>query len=192
MITKKLVGEQVSLVVPSSADAELWAGWMNDLTVALPLGYEAYYPITVDAMAGEIADIAEKRKHVFTVVENETERRIGQCMLSAVDAVNRAGEVSVVIGEKDVWGRGYGTEALRLLLDHAFDLVNLHSVGLSVYAFNTRALRCYRRLGFHEIGRRRARRLIAGAYHDVVLMDLLADEHRASRERSVVPDIGDY
>lgn len=186
---RKLIGEQVSLAVPRRADVEAWTRWMNDLDVVLPLGYEAYYPVTEEALARQIGDVAEKRDHVFTIVENGTGRSIGQAQFFAVDAVNRCGRIGMMIGEKELWGRGYGAAALRLLLDHAFDLLNLNSVDLEVYAFNTRALRCYRRAGFREIGRRRARRLIAGVYHDSVLMDLLAEEHRATRRYSAVPDV---
>jgi RimJ/RimL family protein N-acetyltransferase len=68
---------------------------------------------------------------------------------------------------------------MRLLLDHAFNLLNLHSVMLGVYSFNDRAIRSYKSLGFKEIGRRRQARIIGPRMFDVVLMDLLADEFQS-------------
>jgi RimJ/RimL family protein N-acetyltransferase len=61
----------------------------------------------------------------------------------------------ITIGERDVWGQGYGTEATGLMLDHAFGTLRLHRIALSVFAFNERAIRSYRRVGFLVEGRSR-------------------------------------
>ena len=84
--------------------------------------------------------------------------------------------VGLVIGDRAYWGKGYGFEAMQLLLDYGFNLLNLHNIMLGVFAFNQRALRLYQKLGFREIGRRRQARMIAGQRHDVIFMDLLATE----------------
>jgi RimJ/RimL family protein N-acetyltransferase len=174
--TAKLTGESVYLALASPEDAELWARWLNDLEVALPLGDEAYSLFTTEDQARDIQDIIAHRDHVFTVVQRATDRPIGRCLLFGLNKTDRSTEVGIFIGEKDCWGKGYGTEAMRLLLDYAFNLLNLHSVMLGVYSFNDRAIRSYRSLGFQEIGRRRQARIIGPRMFDVVLMDLLADE----------------
>jgi RimJ/RimL family protein N-acetyltransferase len=84
--------------------------------------------------------------------------------------------LGIVVGETAYWDRGYGQEAIRLLLDFAFNLLNLNSVMLGTFAFNERALACYRNVGFREIGRQRQARIIAGEKYDIVLMDILAEE----------------
>ena len=78
--------------------------------------------------------------------------------------------------EVDCWGKGYGTEATRLVLDYAFSGLGLHNVMLNVFASNERAIRAYTRAGFREIGRRRQAHRIAGDPEDIVLMDCLATE----------------
>jgi len=93
-----------------------------------------------------------------------------------LDHINRTAEVGIFIGEKSCWNKGYGEEAMRLLLDYAFNILNLESIMLNVYAFNTRAIRCYRKIGFKEIGRRRRARRIQGTSYDIIYMDLLAEE----------------
>jgi RimJ/RimL family protein N-acetyltransferase len=172
----KLTGESVYLAPVAPADAELWAAWLNDLEVALPLGDEAYGLFTAEDQARDIADIMARHDHVFTVVERATDRPIGRCLLFGLNKTDRATEAGVFIGEKDCWGKGYGTEAMRLLLDYAFNLLNLHSVMLGVFSFNDRAIHSYRSLGFQEIGRRRQARIIGPKTYDVILMDLLAEE----------------
>jgi RimJ/RimL family protein N-acetyltransferase len=176
----KLTGEKVYLALPCPDDAELWARWLNDLEVSLPLGDEAYSHFSVEDQARDIADIAAHHDHVFTIVERSTDRPIGRCLLFGLNKVDRSTEIGIFIGEKDCWGKGYGTEAMRLLLDYAFTVLNMNSVMLGVFSFNDRAIRSYRSLGFKEIGRRRQARIIGPNKHDAVLMDLLAEEFESS------------
>ena len=63
-----------------------------------------------------------------------------------------------------------------MLLDYSFNILNLNNIMLNVYAFNTRAIRCYRKIGFKEIGRRRQARRIQGKSYDIIYMDILAEE----------------
>ena len=85
----------------------------------------------------------------------DTNRLIGTCALSQLDSDNGSALYHITIGEKDMWGRGYGTEATRLMLDHAFGTLNLHRIALSVFSFNERAIRSYRSCGFVIEGRAR-------------------------------------
>ena len=70
--------------------------------------------------------------------------------------------LGIVIGEKSCWNQGYGQEALVLLLDYAFNLLNLNSVMLGVFSFNQRGAASYRKVGFREIGQRRQARILGG------------------------------
>lgn len=172
----KLVGEKCFLSPPSLDDAELWAAWFNDLEVSLLLGDEVYTQQTVDGYREMIARIWKQPEPVFTIVDRATNRSIGRCLLFAVNAVDRCAMLGIAIGEREFRGKGYGTEAVRLLLDYAFNLLNLNNVMLGVYAFNQAAIHCYRKVGFQEIGRRRQARIVGGRAYDLILMDLLAEE----------------
>ncbi len=173
---KKLVGSRCYLSPVTPDDAERWAAWLNDLDVTLPLGDEAYATITVADQARDIDDISARHQHVFDIVELATDEPVGRCLLFAVNQVDRSAELGIFLGEKTAWGKGYAREASALLLDYAFNLLNLHSVMLGVFSFNERAIRLYERLGFRAIGRRREARIVAGRAFDVVLMDMLAGE----------------
>ena len=80
------------------------------------------------------------------------------------------------IGDKDYWGRGYGREAVSLLLDYAFRVRNLRRVWLEVHAANERAIRAYKACGFVEEGRMREHVWLAGRYVDNVIMGVLREE----------------
>lgn len=115
----------------------------------------------------------------------DTDRLIGSCALSQLDGDNGSALFHITIGEKDCWGRGFGTEATRLMVDHAFGALGLHRVGLAVFAFNERAIRAYRRVGFVEEGRAREAIWRDGSFWDEIQMSILEREWRASRERQV-------
>ncbi len=85
----------------------------------------------------------------------ETNRLIGSCAFSQLDGDNGSALFHITIGERDAWGHGYGSEATRLMVDHAFESLGLHRVALSVFAFNERAIRAYLRVGFVIEGRAR-------------------------------------
>ena len=107
-----------------------------------------------------------------------TGRLIGSCAFSQLDPDNGSVLYHITIGEKDAWGRGYGTEATRLMLDHAFGTLGLHRVALSVFSFNERAIRSYQKVGFAIEGRSREAIWRDGRYWDELQMSILAEEWR--------------
>ncbi len=185
---RKLAGEKCYLSPVQAEDAEHWTAWMNDLEVTVPLGDEAYLPYSLEKMRAEVAEAIRQQQHIFTIVEITADRPVGRCLLFAIDTVNRSAMLGIVIGEKSAWNRGLGTEATRLLLDYAFNLLNLHSVMLGTFEFNRRAIRTYEKAGFQRIGLRREARIVAGKAWGVVLMDMLEEEFR-SRWPSVIGEI---
>jgi RimJ/RimL family protein N-acetyltransferase len=173
---KRLVGTKCYLSPLSHEDAEAHARWENDLAVAIPLGDEAFTPTSLERMHEQIDGALRNQSHVFSIVDQETDATIGRCLLFNLDAINRSAMLGIMIGAAEYQNHGYGQDALRLLLDYAFNLLNLHSIMLGVFDFNTRAIAAYKKVGFREVGRRRQARIIAGKKYDVLFMDLLAEE----------------
>jgi RimJ/RimL family protein N-acetyltransferase len=176
---RKLIGKKCYLSPCSLEDAEKWTEWDNDLEVTIPMGEEAYTPYSADKTKEIISNVIKKQDHVFSIVELKTDKPVGRCMLFAMDQVDRRAMLGIAIGDKTCWGKGYGQEATKLLLDYGFNLLNLNGIMLGVYSFNKRAINCYKKVGFKEIGRRRQARIIAGKKYDVVLMDILAQEFQS-------------
>jgi RimJ/RimL family protein N-acetyltransferase len=115
----------------------------------------------------------------------DSNRLIGTCALSQLDPDNGSALFHITIGEKDTWGRGYGTEATRLMLDHAFTELGLHRVALTVFAFNERAVRSYRSVGFVVEGRAREAIWREGRWWDEISMSLLDSEWATLNGRDV-------
>lgn len=174
---KKLIGQKCYLSPIHLEDAPIFTAWLNDQDVVQQLALAK----TNVSLASEKQWLETLvREHVYTIVDAATNRAIGIVGLHAPDHINQVSEMGMFIGEKSLWDQGYGTEALRLLLRYAFDELNLHNITLRVFAFNARAIACYRKMGFKEIGRQRQAHIFHGQRHDIVFMDLLAEEFRAS------------
>lgn len=112
----------------------------------------------------------------YAIHERATDRLIGLTTFSALDADNGSALFHITIGERDAWGRGFGTETAKLMLGHAFKRLGLHRVGLSVFAFNERAIRSYEKAGFVIEGRFRDAIMRDGRYWDEIQMGALAEE----------------
>jgi RimJ/RimL family protein N-acetyltransferase len=110
----------------------------------------------------------------------DSNRLIGTCAFSQLDGDNGSALYHITIGEKDAWGRGYGTDATQLMLRHAFESLHLHRVALSVFEFNERAIRAYLRCGFVVEGRSREAIWREGRWWDEITMSILEPEWRAS------------
>jgi RimJ/RimL family protein N-acetyltransferase len=152
------------------------------------MGEEAYTPFSVEKTREIIETIIKKQAHYFNIVDLKTNKAIGRCMLFAIDQVDSRAMLGIAIGDKTYWDKGYGQEATELLLDYGLNLLNLHNVMLGVYSFNQRAISCYRKIGFKEIGKRREARIICGKKYDVVLMDMLATEFRSTYVLKLMED----
>ena len=124
----------------------------------------------------------------FTIYERATWRRIGVTFLDNIDPVYQIAEHNIFLGEKECWGKGYGTEATLLMLDYGFTLLGLHNIMLRVDAYNERAIRTYLRAGFREFGRRREVRRRGNRRYDVVYMDCLATEFKNSVLSALLPE----
>lgn len=99
---------------------------------------------------------------------------VGTCVLHEMDRFNRRSQVGIWIGDPGMRGRGYGREALSLLIDVAFRYHNLRRLWLTVLADNESAIRCYQACGFVEEGRMREHDWVDGKYEDLVVMGLVA------------------
>ncbi|MBV9487913.1 MAG: GNAT family N-acetyltransferase [Frankiaceae bacterium] len=116
----------------------------------------------------------------WAIVERATGRWAGEVVLNDLDVANGSCAFRILLQGPSFYGRGLGTEATRLAVDHAF-AVGLHRVELEVYDFNPRARRVYEKVGFRHEGTKRHALRWDGAWVDAHIMGLLADE------RTVVP-----
>lgn len=129
-------------------DAELCLRWVSDPEVHAFLGL--LEPArTLEQERAWISSILTDREHQRCfVIETENGDPIGTCGLRAIDPAEGTALFGIMIGEKALWDRGYGTSATRMLLKYAFEELELEEVRLSCHRENRRAVRCYEKVGF--------------------------------------------
>src|SRR5215472_11440097 len=119
--------------------------WSNDFELRMLLGADLR-PVSFEASKERFERaLKDETKATFCIYERSTLRPIGTTALEEIDRVHRAAEFDIRIGEKDRWGKGYGTETTRLMLDYGFTVPGLHIVRLVVVSYNERAIRAYTR-----------------------------------------------
>lgn len=180
-----LKGERVLLRGVRRDDLmRLWE-FNNDPEVEIAGGGDPPMPQSLERLEGEFDENAKKggRDGTSFVIEADG-RVIGQCGLYGFNdyrgVVHRC-DLGISIGDKDYWGKGYGREAIGLLVDYAFTHWNVQRVGLQVMATNERAIRSYRACGFIEEGRLRRHSWSNGNYVDSVCMSILREEWEARK-----------
>lgn len=109
------------------------------------------------------------------VIETLAGELVGICSIEGIEARSRSGEVGIWIG-RPFWGKGYGTDAMRVLARFAFGTMNLQRLGLHVYETNAKAIRCYEKVGFKAEGRLRRSQFLDGGYVDTIVMGLLSED----------------
>lgn len=169
------VGEAVYLRPFDVADAENLTAWINDWRVAQNLQFR--WPMSVHQEEDFLASMyTSKTDMVVGICLKEDNRLIGGTGLHQIDPVNRRAVFGIFIGDPDEWGKGYGTDATRVMIAVAWDRLNLRRLELDVHAYNPAARRVYEKLGFQVEGVRREHTHFQGRYHDTYLMGLLRGE----------------
>lgn len=159
-------------------DAEIYHQWRNDMDVMRTTNpaMDRYTREETEQFVKH-AILGSSQSKSYMIIAKETGTPIGVTALIGIDLKNRNGECIIDIGEKPYWGLGYGTEALKLLLDYAFLEMNMHRVALRVFAFNERAIRLYEKLGFKQEGVSRQCMFREGKWHDIIHMGILQQEY---------------
>ena len=177
---KKLLGEHIYLSPVSEEDVENYTKWMNDFETTDYIGQSTQI-YTVEKERRFLEKCSEDKNEVtLGIVNLKTDKLIGNCGLKDINIIGRTATLGIFIGEKAERSKGYGAEAIKLLLDFGFNYLNLHEIKLDVYEFNKRAIKCYEKVGFKEYGRRRECVYINSKYYDVISMDILKQEFKES------------
>ena len=169
-------GKQVRLEsISLERDVELWAKWNND----------SEYQQLLDWGPSNLRTPKQLREWVEKEFENlydfyihtlADDHVIGFLSLSGFNWTAREAWLGVGIGEREYWGKGYGTDAINILLRFAFQELNLHRVSLDVFEYNERAVRSYEKLGFQHEGRLRQLLNRFDRRWDLIYMGILRQE----------------
>jgi RimJ/RimL family protein N-acetyltransferase len=173
-----IYGERIRLRAPEREDLPRFVAWLNDPEVRENI--LLYLPMSLVAEERWFEEMLSRpdpeHPMVIEIREGEGWEPIGNCGMLNLDWRNRSAELGIFIGEKSLWNHGYGTEAMRLLLQHGFNTLNLNRMFLRVFETNLRGIRAYEKAGFVHEGRARQAQYQDGRYVDVLWMSVLRSE----------------
>jgi RimJ/RimL family protein N-acetyltransferase len=169
-------GKKIRIRAIEKTDMDEIMKWINDREVMDNLLMR--YPVSryqeekwiETALGGD-----SQRNKVFAL-ETKDGVYLGGIGLHRIDWENRNAEVGIVIGKKEYWGKGHGTDAMLAILEFAFNQMNLHRIYLRVFEYNLRGVKSYEKCGFKQEGLLRQDRYCNGRYHGTIMMGILKDE----------------
>ena len=180
-------GELVHLVAEDPQKmAEAFSRWQRDSEYWRLLASDAAYTNSVRAIKTRIEKEIEQvpPASMFLIRTLEDDRLIGDVGLDPVRDGHGDTFVGIAIGEREYWGKGYGSDAMRVILRYAFTELNLHRVSLNVFEYNPRAVRSYEKVGFKHEGRSRSVLHRAGRRWDLIFMGILFEEWEAQPKKN--------
>ncbi len=172
-------GEHVRLRKLEKADLPLLHRWMNDREVMAWARFSPDHMISLSALEKEYEkELAgeDRERSTFMIEDRGSGHTIGWTTVRTWDRKHVSANVGIGLGEKAYWGRGFGTEAVGLLLGIVFDQQGWHRAELYTLADNRRAIRSAEKCGFRVCGREKESTFYNGTFHDVVEMEQLRSE----------------
>lgn len=170
-----LKGQKVVLRPIRMSDAPRFVKWFNDPEVNRFMNYRGL------TLAFERKHIRNRLKvrvsdNLHFCIDTKEGIHIGACSLEGISKVHKRASFGIIIGDKKYWDRGLGSEAARIIIDYGFKKLKLHRITLDVYAYNPRAIKVYKRLGFKAEGIKREHAFWRGKFYDAYEMGLLDRE----------------
>jgi RimJ/RimL family protein N-acetyltransferase len=180
---KSLIGKRVVLRPFEKRDLTHIQRWSNDAELRKLIGEVA--PMSrADTEKWYRELLADKDRVWFAIVLKKDNRVIGEAGLLRMFRPWRSTDMTIIIGERDAWGKGYGKGVGHLLLNYAFEHLGFHRVSIGVVGFNKSALRFWKSLGFKKEGVERDAHFYDNKYSDGIMMSILEDEYRKSIEKA--------
>jgi diamine N-acetyltransferase len=178
-----LYGKRIRLRAIEKEDLPIFVSWLNDPEVRRNL--QLFQPLSLaqeeEWFKATLQQPVEKQPLMIEIKIDEGWQPVGDVGFLKICTIDRTAEIGIFIGEKKFWGQGYGTETMRLMLNHGFKELNLNRIYLRVYETNLRGIRSYEKAGFKLEGRLRQDRFMDGKYIDVLLMSVLRSEFKEDK-----------
>ncbi len=181
---ERLIGSRIVLRECTSSDCVHIHRWWNDQQTTLWMGRRFRRPTTIEERKEGLEKVINQPPEgsvYFAIADKGTLAYIGGIDLTSIDWTDKNAVLSIVIGDEANRNKGYGSEAIQLLLRHAFQEMKLHKIELNVSAKNEQALRCYMKNGFQIEGRKRDHDFVKGEYCDEIQMGILESEYRSDK-----------
>lgn len=167
---QKIVGERVYLSPIDLEDTDTYTQWINDFSTSVPLG-NSHRQFSLHNERAFLESIVSK--HHYAIIAKDTDELLGNCSIFDIHDIHKRAEVGIFIGDEKNRSKGYGTEALQLLCEYAYAILNLHNITLRVFSFNKRAITSYQKVGFRVFNVRHEAIILMNKFYDSIHMELL-------------------
>jgi len=170
---RKMIGEKCYLSPIDLDDLPKYMEWLNseELFKYLLVGTSV-----ISTETEKEALIRLSKEHVYGIIEKEKNQLIGNVGLVSINHIHKSAELGIFIENKYYQNNGYGTEALRLLVDYAFRILGIENIMLRVFDYNERAKKSYEKVGFKKIGVRRHSHYYNNERHNEIYMDIVKED----------------
>lgn len=178
MIGAFLTGKSIFLRAFEKDDLRHLYNWINDPDVTRYMFMGDRPAVMERLLEAWEAEVKRQTDIVFAIVHKKTKKVIGSTGLYSINSISRHAEFRVIIGETAYRGKGIGTEVTKLIINYAFDKLNLNKVWLGGNADNIGAIKSYEKSGFVKEGVLRQEIYRNGRYYDAVRMSILREEFK--------------
>jgi RimJ/RimL family protein N-acetyltransferase len=181
MISNLLRGQRIRLNALGKADIPVLASWEEDLVFLRLYNSNVARPRSEAMLAERIEGMGKAQDEIVLAIRLlEDNKLIGMLGFHGIEWANQVAWLSIAIGDPGYWGQGYGYEVMQLALAYAFHELNLYRLNLTVFSYNSRAIKLYEKCGFKREGIFREYLQRDGQRYDMVLYGLLRQEWSAS------------
>ena len=160
-----------------------YVSWMNDPEVTRYM--EARFGKHTQQSVNDFVENAVKRENSFllAIIAKDQNKHIGNVKLGPIDTEHGFAILGIMVGDKNYWGKGYGPEAIKLVVDYAFNNLGLRKINADVYENNVGSIRAFQKASFQEEGRRKRQYFSEGKFVDAVCFSINRDENQEFQRR---------
>jgi diamine N-acetyltransferase len=173
-----IFGKRVRLRAIEREDLPKFVAWLNDPEVYrnLLINYPLSLPQEEQWYEAILKEHVDEQPLCIDIGIGEKWETVGNVSFMQLNQHDRSAEIGIFIGAKEHWNNGFGCEAMRLMVGHGFNDLNLNRIYLRAYETNPNGIRCYEKAGFKHEGRLREARYHEGRYIDMLMMSILRSE----------------
>ncbi len=168
----KIIGDRIYLKLLSSDDVNvMYLNWLQDPQILQYLE-SRWRPHSLEDLRHYVQVMNDGLNNfMFGIFLKENDGYIGNIKIGGINHIHRYGDIGLIIGEKSVWGKGYGQEAIELATKYAFEEINLNKVIAGIYEGNIGSIKAFKKAGYREVGVLKQHRFCQGAYVDEFLFE---------------------
>lgn len=171
------IGERIFIRLLSEDDVTgEYLNWLRDVEVIRFLE-SRWKTFTLEDLKQYVRNINNSHHdYIFGIFLLDTGKHIGNIKIGSINFIHRFGDIGLLIGDKNYWGKGYGTEAIKLATGYAFEDLNLRCLIAGMYSNNVGSYKAFLKAGYEQVGVYKKKALFNGSYVDEIIMQKLKED----------------